>query len=75
MAIEADFGNARSIDVNLAEPQIDVSGSTATATVLRHYSLRTRDGQQLRSETITTVTLRQHSGGWLIESVRHRAAR
>jgi hypothetical protein len=75
VAIEADFGNARSIDVNLANPRIEVSGSAATATVLRHYSLRTRDGQQLRSETITTVTLRQDNGGWLIESVRHRAAR
>jgi ketosteroid isomerase-like protein len=74
-AVEADFANARSISVELASPRIDVSGATATVNAVRHYSLRTRDGQQLRSDTATTLTLRQGASGWLIESVSHRPLR
>jgi ketosteroid isomerase-like protein len=74
-AVEAEFANARSISVELASPKIDVSGSTATATAVRHYRLHTRDGQQLRSDTATTVTLRQAANGWLIESLSHRPLR
>jgi eukaryotic-like serine/threonine-protein kinase len=74
-AVEADFANARSISVELASPRIDVSGATATVNAVRHYSLRTRDGQQLRSDTATILTLRQGANGWLIESVSHRPLR
>ncbi len=74
-AVEADFANARSISVELASPRIDVNGATATVTAVRHYSLRTRDGQQLRSDTTTTLTLRHAASGWLIESVSHRPLR
>jgi ketosteroid isomerase-like protein len=74
-AVEADFANARSISVELASPRIEVSGATATVTAVRHYSLRTHDGQQLRSDTSTTLTLRQAGSGWLIESVTHRPLR
>ena len=74
-AVEAEFANARSISVELASPRIEVSGTTATVSAVRHYSLRTRDGQQLRSDTSTTLTLRQQGAGWLIESVSHRPLR
>ena len=74
-AVEAEFANARSISVELASPRIDVTGATATVTAVRHYSLSTRDGQQLRSDTSTTLTLRQASSGWVIESVSHRPLR
>jgi serine/threonine protein kinase len=74
-AVEAEFANARSINVELASPRIDVIGATATVTAVRHYSLSTRDGQQLRSDTSTTLTLRQAPGGWVIESVSHRPLR
>ena len=74
-AIEADFANARSISVELASPKVEVTGGTATVTTVRHYSLRTRDGQQLQSDTATTVTMRQEASGWLIESVSHRPLR
>ena len=74
-AVEADFANARSISVELASPRIDFSGATATVTAVRHYSLRTQDGQQLRSDTSTTLTLRQGASGWVIESVTHRPLR
>ncbi len=71
-AIESEFANARTIDVDLASPRIQVSGATATVVVRRLYQLRTRDGQQLRSETTTTLTLRQSGTSWYIESARHQ---
>ena len=74
-AVEAEFANARSISVELASPRIELSGATATVSAVRHYSLHTRDGQQLRSDTATTLTLRQQGAGWLIESVSHRPLR
>ena len=74
-AVEAEFANARSISVELASPRIDVTGQTATVTAVRHYSLHTRDGQQLRSDTSTTLTLRHAPSGWLIESVSHQPLR
>jgi serine/threonine-protein kinase len=74
-AIEAEFANAREIDVEFVDPKIDVAGQTMTVSGRRRYSLRTRDGQQLRSDTITTLALRQAGADWVIESVRHQAAR
>ena len=65
-AVEAEFANARSIDVELASPKIDVAGQTATVSAVRHYSLNTRDGQQVRSDTSTTLTLRQAASGWVL---------
>ena len=70
-AIEAEFANARAISVELGTPRIQVNGQSATVVVRRLYQLRTRDGQQLRSETTTTLHLR-HNGAWHIESVRHQ---
>ena len=74
-AVEAEFANARSISVELASPKVEVTGGTATVTAIRHYSLSTRDGQQLRSDTSTTLTLRLAASGWVIESVSHRPLR
>ncbi len=71
-AIENDFANARAIDVAFSDSHIEVRGASATVTGLRRYGLHTRDGQQLRSETRTTIALRQANGGWVIESIRHQ---
>ena len=71
-AIESDFANARSIEVQLSSPRVTISGTTATVVTRRQYQLRTRDGQQLRSESITTMTLRQNGSAWVIESVRYQ---
>jgi ketosteroid isomerase-like protein len=73
-AIEREFVNARSISVELASPRIEIAGATASVTVLRHYRIESRDGQQLRSDTLTTITLKQGGSGWIIESMRHRPA-
>ena len=72
-AIQAEFDNARSIDVEFVNPRIDINGTAATVTGVRRYSLRTRDNQQLRKDTLTTLSLRQSGNAWLIESVRHQA--
>lgn len=71
-AIESDFTNARAIDVSFSDSRIEVNGASATVTGIRRYGLHTRDGQQLRSETRTTIALRQTDGGWVIESIRHQ---
>ena len=74
-ALEGDFANARSINVSFADPKIEISGTAATIRGVRHYALRTKDGQQLSSTTVTTLGLRQVGNDWIIESVRHQAAR
>jgi serine/threonine protein kinase len=71
-AIESEFANARAIEVQLASPRIQVTGTSATVVTRRQYRLRTRDGQQLSSESITTIALRQAGGTWVIESVRYQ---
>ncbi|HEX7086738.1 MAG TPA: protein kinase [Vicinamibacterales bacterium] len=71
-AIESEFANARSIDVAFSGSRIEVDGASATVTGIRRYGLLTRDGQQLRSETRTTIALRRADGGWVIESIRHQ---
>ena len=49
-AVEAEFANARSIDVELASPKIDVAGQTATVTcrtaLQPEYSRRTAVAQR-----------------------------
>ena len=59
--------------MQFVNPKIDVSGATATVTGVRRYGMQTRDGQQLQTETNTTLVLRQSANGWHIESVRHQA--
>ena len=74
-AIETEFANARSISVEFVNPRADVSGARVTITGLRRYALQTRDGQNLRSETLTTLALKRAGNDWIIDSVRHRPAR
>ncbi len=74
-ALEAEFANASSIEVSVDSPKVDVTGSRATVSGVRHYALRTRDGQNLRSETLTTLVLRRVNNDWQIESVRHQPVR
>ena len=71
-AIETDFQNARSISVTFANPKVELSSGAATVTGVRQYSLETRDRQALRSETLTTLSLKHVGNDWLIDSVRHQ---
>ncbi len=74
-AIQNEFDSARSIDVDLADPHIEVAGSTATVNGVRRYTVQTRDGQQLHRDTATTIRLRRSGSGWVIESIRFEQPR
>ena len=74
-AIRADFDIARSIEVRFDRPDVSVAGATATATGVRRYVVRTRDGHTLQSETHTTVLLRKTGAQWVIDSIRHQPVR
>jgi ketosteroid isomerase-like protein len=74
-AIRNDFQNARRVTVDVLDPRISASGANGTVTFRRRYELQTRDGQKLRTETQTTMTVRRTSAGWVIESIRFSQAR
>jgi serine/threonine-protein kinase len=70
-AIQAEFRNARSIQVDLEGTQIQIGGAgAATAVARREYLVVTTDGQQLRTTTRTTFTFKRNGGSWIIENVR-----
>ena len=72
-AIRQDFQNATSIDVEIASPQINVSGGTATVTFIRRYRLQTVDRQNPRTETRTTMNLHRSGTAWLIDQIKFEA--
>lgn len=74
-AIRNDFQNASRLTVDVLEPRITASGAHGTVTFRRRYELHTRDGQRLRTETQTTMTVRRTPAGWIIEVVRFSPAR
>jgi tetratricopeptide (TPR) repeat protein len=74
-AIRSEFQNANRIEVEILNPQITVTGSTATATFIRRYRLHTVDAQRPESETRTTMTLRRSGTAWTIEGMRFEAIR
>jgi serine/threonine protein kinase len=69
-AIANEFQHASRIRVDVLDPQVSVSGTTGTVHFTRRYELLTIDGQQLRSETGTTVEVRRSGSGWVIERIR-----
>ena len=74
-AIRNEFTHASQIAVEIGTPTIEVTGPTATATFLRRYELLTTDAQRLSSQSVTTMTLRQVGGGWVITGVRFEPVR
>jgi serine/threonine protein kinase len=74
-AIRGDFQNATRISVDVLEPHIAATGTTGTVTFRRRYELQTHDGQHLRTETQTSMSVRRTAGGWVIDSVRFSPAR
>ena len=69
-AFRSEFVHATRIDVDIASPRINVTGSTATVRFLRRYELVTTDRQQLRSQSQATMSLRRTAAGWVIDQVR-----
>ena len=74
-AISAQFRDATRLTVGILDPRISASGANGTVTFRRRYEMQTRDGQNLRNETQTTMTVRRTSAGWIIESIRFSQAR
>jgi serine/threonine-protein kinase len=74
-AIRNEFDHASRIDVDITDPHITVSGTSATATFVRHYEMQTTDRQVRRADSPTTMTLRRTDTGWVIEQIRFDAAR
>jgi hypothetical protein len=74
-AIRSDFQNASRVTVDLIEPRITVSGTSGTVTFRRRYEVLTRDGQRLRTETNTSMTVRRTPAGWIIDTIRFSPAR
>jgi len=74
-AIRYEFQNARRIDVDILSPQINPRGNTATVTFVRRYQLDTVDGQQLRTETRTTMTVHRNGANWVIDQIRFEPGR
>jgi hypothetical protein len=74
-AMQKEFQHASRIDVTLLQPQISVSGNTATATFTRRYQMQSTEGVRLQSDSRTTMTLRHTSAGWFIDQIRFDSPR
>jgi len=75
-SIRTEFEQARSIEVDIVNPQISVSGASATVTFVRRYEFQPKDGTPLRADTPATMTLRRTElGSWVIEQIQFGAAR
>ena len=69
-AIRQEFQHTTRITVEITEPQISVSGGSATASFLRKYSLVTVEGQRLQTTTRAVMNLRRTGSGWVIGGIR-----
>ena len=74
-AIKGEFENARAIAVTLSAISPSISNSTATITCRRDYVVTTNDRKTLNSATKMTMTLDRKNGTWVIDTIRHDAAR
>jgi eukaryotic-like serine/threonine-protein kinase len=69
-AIRYEFQNASRIEVDIVNPQITTNGTSATVTFTRRYQLQTVDGQRLRTDTRTTMSLHRSGTSWTIDQIR-----
>jgi serine/threonine-protein kinase len=74
-AVSNEFQHARAIAVSLDGVDIKSSGTAATVTCRRNYSVTTGDGQTLKTTTKMIMTLARRDGGWSIETIRHEVIR
>ena len=74
-AIRHDFQNAKSIRVEIVNPQITVAGTSATVQFMRRYDVHTVDGQRLGTETRTTMNLHRTGATWIIDQIRFDTVR
>jgi hypothetical protein len=74
-ALRREFSYARSLEVEIENPHVAISGSSATVRFVRRYHLLTVDGQRLLTTTLTTMTARRAGSEWVIADVRFEALR
>jgi tetratricopeptide (TPR) repeat protein len=69
-ALRQEFQHATRIAVEVAEPQISVSGNTGKAIFIRRYSVVTVEGQRLQSTSQAVMDVKRTGSGWVIEAIR-----
>jgi len=74
-AMKSEFENARAIAVTLSAVSPSISTNTAMVTCRRDYVVTTNDRKTLNSATKMTMTLDRKNGTWVIDNIRHDAAR
>jgi serine/threonine-protein kinase len=74
-AIRREFSIARSIEVQIVDPRIEIEGTNARITARRVYRVVTSEGQRLESESRTTFQMRERGATWVIENVSFDTAR
>lgn len=75
LAHRAEFGQARTLRVELLDPKIDVKGQAAVVVARRLRVLMTTSGTTMRVMASTTLRLRHDPIGWVIEDIRYQAER
>jgi hypothetical protein len=74
-ALRDEFRNASSIQVEVVDPHITVSGETATIRFIRKYDVVTVERQPLHSESHATMELRRVGASWVIDRIRFETIR
>ena len=74
-AIQEEFQNARSINIDLQSIEILFAEDQALVISRRNYQLVTADGRRLQTESRATFSLRLMETNWSIETIRFEALR
>jgi hypothetical protein len=75
-ATRSEFANARSIVVEFANVNVQLTNATtATVTCRRNYVVTTLDNRTLQSATRMIVTMERQNTSWVIGTIRHEADR
>jgi hypothetical protein len=68
--LEGALSAARSYQVDIQNPQINVQGDTATVTATRRVRVQPAAGRVQEDTRSTTFSLRRGPNGWYIDGVR-----
>jgi hypothetical protein len=74
-AMRDEFRQASSIQVEVVDPHISVTGDTATIKFIRKYDLVTVERTLLHSESHATMDLRRAGSSWVIDRIRFETIR
>jgi hypothetical protein len=69
-AIRQEFQHAARITVEIADPQISVSGGSGRVGFIRRYSLITVEGQRHQSTSSAVMDVRRAGNTWVIDAIR-----